>query len=64
MIAGKAAQHFAMDIEKEQEVLINLADMVMDVYTAESGLLRAEITSSSVNASLDREIIAPAIRLT
>ena len=42
MIAGKAAQHFAMDIEKEQEVLMNLADMVMDVYTAESGLLRAE----------------------
>ena len=42
MCAGKAAQHFAMDIEKEQEVLMNLADMVMDVYTAESGLLRAE----------------------
>jgi len=42
MIAGKAAQHFAIDIEKEQEVLMNLADMVIDVYTAESGLLRAE----------------------
>ena len=42
MCAGKAAQHFAMDIEKEQEVLMNLADMVIDVYTAESGLLRAE----------------------
>jgi L-2-hydroxyglutarate oxidase LhgO len=42
MCAGKAAQHFAMDIEKEQEVLMNLADMVIAVYTAESGLLRAE----------------------
>jgi hypothetical protein len=42
MCAGKAAEHFTMDIEKEQEVLMNLADMVIDVYTAESGLLRAE----------------------
>ena len=42
MIAGKSAQYFTIDIEKEQEVLMNLADMIMDVYTAESGLLRAE----------------------
>ena len=42
MAAGKAAQHFAMDIEKEQEVLMNLADMVIEVYTAESAILRAE----------------------
>ena len=42
MVAGKAAQHFAMDIEKEQEVLMSLADMIIDVYTAESGLLRTE----------------------
>ncbi|MEC8853069.1 MAG: acyl-CoA dehydrogenase family protein, partial [Bacteroidota bacterium] len=42
MTAGKAAQHFAMDIEKEQEVLMNLADMVIEVYTAESAILRAE----------------------
>jgi len=42
MISGKAAQHFAMDIEKEQEVLMNLADMIIDLYTAESAILRAE----------------------
>tara|TARA_B100001758_G_C18401386_1_gene609255 strand:+ start:709 stop:2481 length:1773 start_codon:yes stop_codon:yes gene_type:complete len=42
MIAGKAAQYFAMELEKEQEVLINLADMVIDVYTAESVILRSE----------------------
>jgi len=42
MIAGKAAQHFGMEIEKEQEVLMNLADMVINVYTAESGILRAK----------------------
>jgi hypothetical protein len=42
MSAGKAAQRYAMDIEKEQEVLMNLADMVMEVYAAESAILRAE----------------------
>ena len=42
MTAGKAAQHYAMEIEKEQEVLMNLADMVIEVYTAESTILRAE----------------------
>ena len=42
MTAGKATQHFAMEIEKEQEILMNLADMVIDVYTAESAILRAE----------------------
>ena len=42
MTAGKAAQHYAMDIEKEQEVLMNLADMVIVVYAAESAILRTE----------------------
>jgi alkylation response protein AidB-like acyl-CoA dehydrogenase len=42
MCAGKAVEYYAMDIEKEQEVLMNLADMVIEVYTAESAILRAE----------------------
>ena len=42
MCAGKAAQHFAMTIEREQEVMMKLADMVIEVYTAESTILRAE----------------------
>ena len=42
LLAGKAAQHFAMDIEKEQELLMNLADMIIEVYAAESAILRTE----------------------
>ena len=42
LTAGKAAQHYGMDIDKEQELLINLANMVIDVYTAESTILRTE----------------------
>jgi len=42
MTAGKAAQYYAMEIEKEQEILISLANMVIDVYACESAILRAE----------------------
>ena len=57
MIAGKAVQHFALEIEKEQEVLINLADMVIYVYTAESAILRAEkLSINNGNKQTDSNI--------
>ncbi|MDQ3396881.1 MAG: acyl-CoA dehydrogenase family protein [Deinococcota bacterium] len=42
MVAGTAAMTFAQGIEKEQEVMARVADMVAAVYLAESALLRAE----------------------
>jgi len=42
MVAGAAAQKLAMTLAKEQEVLMNIADILMGIYTAESALLRAE----------------------
>ncbi len=42
MVAGKAVQTFNQNINDEQEILMNLADMVIAVYTAESTLLRTE----------------------
>ena len=42
MVAGAAAQKLMMQLAKEQEVLMNIADMVIDTYVAESVLLRVE----------------------
>lgn len=42
MIAGAAVQKFMMKLSDEQEVLMNLADMLIESYVAESTLLRVE----------------------
>jgi hypothetical protein len=40
MVAGAAVQKLMMKIENEQEVLMNLADMAIETFNAESVLLR------------------------
>ena len=42
LIAGAAVQKLATQLSKEQEILINIADMLIDLYTAESVALRVE----------------------
>jgi len=42
MIAGASAKKYADQMAKEQEVMMNIADMVNEVYLAESTLLRVE----------------------
>ncbi|MCF2495953.1 acyl-CoA dehydrogenase family protein [Dyadobacter chenhuakuii] len=42
MVAGAAVQKFMMKLSEEQEIIMNLADMVIEIYAAESVLLRVE----------------------
>jgi len=58
MCAGAAAQQLMMQLEHEQEILMNLADMAIDAYQAESVLLRAMKMAESghANAALAADI--------
>ena len=41
MVAGAAVQKLMMQLDKEQEILMNLADMAIEIYHTESAFLRA-----------------------
>jgi hypothetical protein len=53
LVAGLAAEKFMGAIKEEQEVLGRLADMIIQIYALESGLLRAvKMRERGINAAL------------
>ncbi len=42
ILLGKCSQVYKKELENEQEIMLNLADMIIDLYMSESSLLRAE----------------------
>ncbi len=50
MIAGSAVQKFMMKLSHEQEILMNVADIITEVYVAESALLRLEKLTNTKGA--------------
>lgn len=42
MVAGLAVQKYGKGLDKEQEVLVNIADIVSNLYAMESAVLRTE----------------------
>ena len=42
MVLGSAAMKLMKKLNSEQEVLLNISDMCIQIYAAESSILRAE----------------------
>ena len=42
MVAGKAVQTFGMDLEKHQQLILAAAEIMIEIYMAESSILKAE----------------------
>ncbi len=60
MVAGAAVQKLMMQLEKEQEILMNVADMLIDVFQSESLLLRVKklsLTKSESELSVYSDIL-------
>jgi alkylation response protein AidB-like acyl-CoA dehydrogenase len=58
MVAGTAVQKLMMELSKQQEILMNVADMLNDVYVAESVLLRVEKMVKAKGETACQEYIA------
>ncbi len=57
LVAGAAVQKFMMKIEHEQEVLMNIADMAIQTFNAESALLRvAKLVAEKGEAACQFEL--------
>lgn len=59
MVAGAAVQKFMMKLSEEQEILMSLAEMLIEVYVAESVLLRVEKLAAvrgETNCEMEKEM--------
>ena len=59
LVAGSAVQKLGKKIASEQEILMNISDMLITAYLAESSLLR--VSKMSLNASISNMAISSAI---
>ena len=60
MVAGGAVQKFGPDLDAHQQLLMAAADMLIEIYMAESTILRTEKTAKSSGESKVTEQIAMA----
>ena len=60
MVAGSAVQKFGPQLEEHQQLLLAAADILIEVYMAESGILRAEKNAKRFGADSQKEQIAMA----
>src|SRR5574343_1977722 len=60
MVAGAAVQKFGPDLESHQQLLMAAADMLIEIYMAESTILRVEKLAKKVGESQAQDQIAMA----
>lgn len=60
MVAGSAVQKFGADFESHQQILLITSDMLIEIYMAESGILRAEKLAKTKGEANVQEQIAMA----
>lgn len=60
MVAGAAVQKYGMDLDAHQQLLMAAADMLIEIYIAESTVLRTEKLSKKVGEDKAKEQIAMA----
>ncbi len=60
MVAGSAVQKFGPQLEEHQQLLLAAADILIEVYMAESGILRAEKNAKKLGEDAQKEQIAMA----
>lgn len=50
MVAGSAVQKFGTELDQHQQLLMAASDMLIEIYMAESGILRTEKLVKNTNA--------------
>ena len=60
MVAGSAVQKFGPQLEDHQQLLLASADILIEIYMAESGILRAEKNAKRFGEDKQKEQIAMA----
>ena len=60
MVAGGAVKKYGQDIEEHQQLLLNAADILIEIYMAESAILRAEKTAKRFGEETQNEQVAMA----
>ncbi|MCU1289178.1 MAG: Butyryl-CoA dehydrogenase, partial [Acidobacteria bacterium] len=51
MILGSAAQKYMMELSNQQEILLNAADIIIEAYSMETAILRAQKLAAKADAS-------------
>ncbi|OZV68078.1 acyl-CoA dehydrogenase family protein [Winogradskyella aurantia] len=60
MVAGSAVQKFGPDLEKHQQLLLAASNILIEIYMAESAILRAEKNAKRFGEDAQKEQIAMA----